>query len=102
MSAGAIIPIAIRRAERRVIERLRDSGADSYATAQPLTDLRLFEEQRLRRMLAAGAIRETAAGEYFLDEAALEDYSQQRRKKVLLIVGGAAAALLAVIGLNRK
>lgn len=102
MSAGTIIPIAIRRAERRVIDRLRDSGAASYATAQPLSDLRLFEEGRLRRLLAAGAIQETASGTYFLDEAALDAYSQQRRKRVLFVVGGAIAAALAVIGLSRK
>lgn len=102
MSAATIVPIAIRRAERRIIDRLRDSGATSYTTAQPLSDLRLFEEQRLRRLLSAGAIREAESGRYFLDEAALDAYSQQRRKRVLFVVGGALAAALAVIGLSRK
>lgn len=102
MSSGTIIPIALRRAERRVIDRLRDSSATSYATAQPLSDLRLFEEGRLRRLLAVGAIQETASGTYFLDEKALDTYSRQRQNRVLFVVGGAIVAALVVIGLSRK
>lgn len=102
MSAATIVPIAIRRAEQRMIERLRDSGATSYATAQPLSDSRLIEERRLRRLLAAGAIREAESGEYFLDETALENYSQRRRKRILFIAGGAIAAVLAAAGLSQK
>ncbi len=102
MGAEAIIAAAIRRAERHLTEHLRDSGAMSYATAQPLFDMSLLERKRLRRLLSAGAIQEADADTYFLDEVALDVYNQQRRKKILLLVGGAIAALLALIGLTRK
>ena len=104
MSAGtgAIVAGLIRRAERRIVEQLREAGARSSAKAQPLSGLRLIEERRLQRMLGADAIRETTQGTYYLDEAALDAYMQRRRKRVLFVVGAALLAALGLAGLNRK
>lgn len=101
-STGAIVAAAIRRAERHVVERLRESGATSSAKARPLSELRRMEGQRLRRMLAAGAIREASPGAYYLDEAALGAYRQQRRGRVLVVLGAVLLAVLGLLGLSRK
>ena len=105
MGVEAAIAAVFRRAERHLTEHLRDSGAMSYETAQPLFDMSLLERKQLRRLLSAGAIQEADADKYFLDEVALDVYNQQSRKKILLLVGGAIVALLALIvliGLIRK
>ncbi len=101
-STGAIVMAAARRAERRIVERLRETSATSNATAQPLFDLRWIEERRLRRLIAAGAIREAARGAYYLDETALDSYLHRRRKRVLVILGGVFFAVLGLFGLTRK
>ncbi len=101
-ATGAIVAAASRRAERRIVERLQESGATSFAKAQLLSGLRRMERQRLRRMLAAGAIREASPGTYYLDESALGAYRQHRRGRVLVVLGAVLLALLGLFGINRK
>ncbi len=101
-STGAIVAAAARRAERRIVEQLRNANATSIVNAKPLFDLRLLEERRLQRLIAAGAIREAAPGAYYLDETTLDSYLHKRRKRVLVVLSGMLLAVLALFGLNRK
>ena len=101
-ATGAIVAAAIRRAERRVAERLQESGTTSFAKARSLSGLRRMEDKRLRRMLAAGAVREASPGTYYLDETALAAYKQRRRGHVLVVLGAVLLALLGLFGITRK
>lgn len=101
-STGAIVVALARRAERRIVEQLREAGATSPAKTEPLFGLRWTEKRRLRRLLAAGAIREASPGAYYLNEAALTLYRQRRRRRGLFALGAALLTVLGVAGLSRK
>jgi hypothetical protein len=87
---------AIIHAEHRVVRALRQAGAVGPEAARPLLDMSGLEQRATNRMLATGAIREAAAGRYWLDEAAYGSYRGERRRRALLVM---AAALLVVLGL---
>lgn len=91
MSTGAAV--AVHRAERRLIERLRQDGG---ASAIPLPDLRGIEERVLRRLIAAGAVREVQPGHYQLDEAGYAAYRAGRLRLVAAIVGAVLVVALLV------
>ena len=99
--SGAIVAVT-RHAERRIVERLRESDATSPAKAQPLPDLRWIEERRLHRLVAAGAIQETSNGSYFVNESVLDAYLQQRRGRVFAVLGAAVLAALGIASVGRK
>ncbi|QEH36576.1 hypothetical protein OJF2_51600 [Aquisphaera giovannonii] len=95
MSAGPVVAAA-RRAERRLVEYLREAGAMSPASASPIPDQSWMGSKALRRMLAAGALREADAG-YYLDEAAYSAYRTARTRKMALIMAPLVIAAILVI-----
>lgn len=89
MSTGAAAAAAARRAERRLVEHLRGARAVDPATASPIPEQNWMGGRAVRRLVAAGALREAGAG-YYLDEAAYEAYRARRRRNTILAVGTAA------------
>ena len=87
---------AIIHAEHRVVRALRQAGATDAGSARPLYDMSRLEQRAASRMLATGAIRQSATGMYWLDEASYGTYRGERRRRTLLVL---AAAVLVVLGL---
>ena len=54
---------------RRPVTMLKRRGAVSEETAQPLTDLRARDEERLQRLVRQGVVRATPDGRYYYDAA---------------------------------
>lgn len=94
----AAIAVAANKAERRVVQALRDAGAVSAETAAALKPNRLFERGALRRLMKRGAVRETR-DLYWLDETAYAAFVQGRRGLARLIVGYAVGVALALAAL---
>lgn len=96
MSTGAIIGAAARRAERRLVEHLRQAGAVSPASASTIPDQRWMGKRALSRLVAAGAIREEKGG-YYLDDAIYDVYRARRKRNVIVFVGIAVVVASLVI-----
>ncbi len=90
MESSAIL-IALKRAERRLLERLRTSGATSPERAQPLPDRRMLEGGRLERLLDAGAVVEAAPGRFWVNDAAYADQRDDRKLAVWAMLGAGTA-----------
>lgn len=89
---GPALGAAIVRTDRRIVRDLRSANATSANRAIVLGGLRL---RRLRtgRLTSAGALRATADGRHWLDEAGWRAYRAARRRRVLIAV---TLALLAM------
>jgi hypothetical protein len=88
--AGSGGPVALSRAERRLVEGLRRAGAVSVGGARPLETGGLGVG-RLERLQEAGVILEAAPGIYYVDETTYQRYRERRRIGVVAVI---AAALL--------
>jgi acetylornithine deacetylase/succinyl-diaminopimelate desuccinylase-like protein len=93
-SAGAVIAAQRMRAERRMIEALRDAGAFSADRAIPLMPERNLGRLALRGLLRQNAIRQARPGEYFLDEPV---YAAVRTSRRRLLIG--VAVIVVFFGL---
>ena len=94
---GAVVVAASRRAERRLIETLRNQGAISAAEAVPLP-VSGRSARALRRLAAARVVHSVRSGgaeTWWLDETAWEALRGNRRSRALLAV----LAVLVVIAL---
>ena len=96
MSTGAIVGAASRRAERRLVEHLREAGAVNPSSARPLPAQNWMGSRVLRRLVKAGAIIETKSG-YYLDETAYTAYRSQRTRTMGLIIAPLVIAAILVI-----
>ena len=100
--AGSVVIARRRRARNRILQAFREAGATSPQNAQPIRDDRLlrgFAGVALARLAAAGVIRQTKPGHFYLDEAALAEYEATRRQAKLRLLRMAALALtIFVIG----
>ena len=94
MGAPFVAAAAIR-AERQIVDHLRDVGATSPDRAVPLPEMRFVGQRRLARLVAAQVVREDRRG-YWLDEPMYAGYRSDRRGLLLLILGIAATIALAV------
>ncbi len=92
---ASTVAIAITAAERRLVRRMRNAGARSAGTAQPLPELRRLESRRLEHLREAGAIQEAAPGMYYVDDEAYGAYRGDRRAVVFGIALVALGAVLA-------
>ena len=88
--------VALRRAERHIVDLLRAEGATRPERATPLPDLRLIEQRRLRRLLNARVVNETPVGSW-LYEAIYRGYVSDRRNLALLMLGIAGATALGIL-----
>lgn len=96
MSTGAVAAAAARRAERRLVEHLREAGALNPSSSRPVPDQSWMGGKALRRLIAAGAILEAKSG-YYLDEAAYAAYRSRRARNVLFIMAPLAVASILII-----
>lgn len=97
-STGAAVVIAAsRRAEKRLVETLRNQGATSAGAAVPLAASGR-SARALRRLAAARvlhSIKSSGTETWWLDETAWDQFRGERRSRALLIV----LAVLVVIAL---
>lgn len=94
---AAVVIAASRRAERYLIETLKNQNATSAGTAVPLVT-RGHSARALRRLAAARVlvpVKSGGAGTWWLDEAAWDQFRGDRRSRALLAV----LAVLVVIAL---
>ena len=71
-------------AERRVTERLLQANAVWPGSGQPLEHLRPGHHRALKRLVAAGVIREEGDGRYYLNAPAYAAHMASRRKRVII------------------
>jgi hypothetical protein len=88
--------VALRRAERHIVDLLRREGATRPDRAVPLPELRPVAQRRLRRLLNARVVHE-APGGYWLDEATYAGFESDRRAIALVLLGIVAASVLGVL-----
>jgi hypothetical protein len=85
-------------AERHVTDRLLQLNAVAPGGGRPLADLSWSEERAVKRLVAAGVIREEAAGVYYLYAPAYVARRNHRRQRIAIalifvaIAGGLMAA----------
>ena len=96
MSAAAIIIMHQRRAMRQ----FREAGATAPTSPRGLEELQVRRTLGVRRLIAAGVLREVRQGAYYLDERRAADYVQRQRTRMLVfcvvvVVIGIAIMLLA-------
>jgi acetylornithine deacetylase/succinyl-diaminopimelate desuccinylase-like protein len=97
MTAGATAAAAASmRAQKRIIQTLRDANAFSDATAIALHPPRMIQRGALRRLVRHGAVLQTADETYWLDEAALIEMKKLRNSRIILTLFGLAALLIVV------
>ncbi|WBH15942.1 hypothetical protein [Sphingomonas radiodurans] len=82
------------RAQNRIVERLRSSGALKPASAIAYAPTGRGEKRLLERMVKFGAIVAETEGQYWLDERALGHFRKEELARVLgaIAVAGFAAA----------
>ena len=97
MSAGASAAAAASmRAQKRIIQTLRDANAVSEASAIALHPPRVVQRGALRRLLRHGAVLQTTDETYWLDEAAFTEMKALRTSRIILSLFGAAALIIVV------
>ena len=91
------MPPVSKIAQRHVVNRLRDVGAISSATAQPLPDLRPIQTRHLHKLVEAGVVYQAGADHYWVDEGKWAEYRRLRRMIGLTIaaIGIGVVALIA-------
>ena len=86
MGAGAAAVILAK--ERHIVDRFRDVGVTSPASARRLDDVGVGEGLALRRLRRHEAIREASPGMFYLDEPVWNAVRNTRRRMlaVLLVI----------------
>ena len=82
-------------AERRIVRRLRRSGAVDSASAASLSAWSPLIRLRLAWLLRSGAVVGTAAGRYYLDDEGFARYRRRRKHRALTVL----AVMLPLLGL---
>lgn len=93
--APAFVPILVKVAERRLIEKLRAAKATIEGRAVRLDDLSWVQQRRLQRLQRANAVHETADGRWYLDEPIYAELVAWRRRMALVTILAAILAGLA-------
>jgi hypothetical protein len=84
-NAGGVVLAMARRAERRIVEALREAGALSPDRAIPLATSGPGGRAALRRLVRRAAVIE-AGGRFWLDEAAFKVMTEGRKAGTVLMV----------------
>lgn len=92
-SSGAVVVAMARRAERMIVQTLREHGATATDRAVPLSLNRPGGRAALRRLIRAEAVRETG-DRYWLDESAYESMRDGRRVRAVIAVIVVAAVII--------
>jgi hypothetical protein len=95
-----ILAALILATDRKIVRRLRAAGAIKAAHAVEFDPPGPVGRARLRRMVSVGAVRETGANRYYLDENNFRVWRVARRKRALAILAimVALVAMLVVAG----
>ena len=81
-----ILAALILATDRKIVRRLRAAGAINATHAIDFDPPGPVGRARLRRMLSVGAVRETGANRYYLDENNFRAWRVVRRKRALAIL----------------
>lgn len=82
---GAAAAAVIIAKERHIVDRFRDAGVTSSATARPLDDVGVSEGLALRRLRRHEAVREASPGMFYLDEPVWNAVRNTRRQVLIVI-----------------
>jgi hypothetical protein len=93
----ALLAALILATDRKIVRRLRAAGATSASHAIEFDPPGPVGHARLRRMVSAGAVRETGARRYYLDETGYQAWRVVRRKRALAILGIMAVVIMMLI-----
>ena len=85
--AAMVFVLSLRRAERRLVERLQGAGAAGPEKAVNLDDLGWQQRVMLRRLVWARAMM-PAADKYYLDPAGYSAFRRRRRIRAGILLGG--------------
>ena len=88
---GPLIAAAIVGTDRAIIAHLRTAGAVTSDRATALQFRRPLAAWRIRRLVAAGALRSPSPDRYFLVEDGWRNYGRVRRRRALTMVSIAIA-----------
>lgn len=88
----ALLAALILATDKKIVRRLRAAGALNAAHAVEFDPPGPIGQARLRRMLSVGAVRETGASRFYLDENGYQAWRVVRRKRALAIL-----AVMAVV-----
>ncbi len=91
-NAGAVVAVLRLRKEREIVAALRERAAVSEKAAATLTPTGGMKQSALRSLVGNGAVRETGAGAYYLDEAAYAAMRSKRRVRMGLLLAAVLAA----------
>lgn len=93
-AGGAVVVAMARRAERAVVDTLREHGATTSDRAVPLSMSSPGRRAALRRLVRGEAIRESG-DRYWLDESAYENMRDSRRVRAVIALIVIAAVVIA-------
>ena len=98
-NSGAVVVAMAKRAERQIVQRLREQGALSAGRAVPLTMSRPGGRAALWRLVRSGAVHQSG-DRCWLDEDAYEAMRERRRIRIVfaMIVVGLIAAGVVLFG----
>ncbi len=82
----AVLAALILATDKKIVRRLRAAGATTAAHAVVFDPPGPIGHARLRRMLSVGAVRETGASRFYLDENGYQAWRVVRRKRALAIL----------------
>jgi acetylornithine deacetylase/succinyl-diaminopimelate desuccinylase-like protein len=103
-NSGAVVVAMARRAERQIVQRLREQGALSADRAVPLTMSRPGGRAALWRLVRGGAVHQSG-DRCWLDEDAYEAMRERRRIRIvfaLIVLGLIAAGVIAFGALQAR
>ena len=95
-SSGAVVVAMARRAERTIVQTLREHGAASADRAVPLSLSRPGSRAALKRLVRREAVRESG-DRHWLDESAYETMRDGRRVRAVFAIIMVAAIVIAIV-----
>ncbi|MGZ9115288.1 MAG: M20/M25/M40 family metallo-hydrolase, partial [Brevundimonas sp.] len=98
-SSGAVVVALARRAERTIVQTLREHGATAVDRAIPLSVGRRGGSSALGRLLRTASVRESG-DRYWLDERAYEAMRDGRRVRAIFALIVVATIVVALIALG--
>jgi len=82
----AALAIVLRGTERRVVRRLRSSGATSEVNAVELPRVSWVGRWQLDRLMKSGALVEVGGGLYYFDAMGYSAFRGLRRKRAAIVL----------------
>ena len=89
---------AAARARRRLVSHFRAAAACSPSAAVAYAPKRRLERKYFQHLLSFGAVKSSADGHFYLDEALLAKHDSRRRKRALAMIGTAIGVTAGILG----